>query len=228
MAEQEDVHFGPFELSDGTTRRRVHYSWYERRSTWITLLCMAIFTFTLLLAQSSLLSSTNHGIHGLLGVYQRAEGRAIDGEKLIPVYKIVSWCDCGLTLKAGGYSSGLPLEAKTCDGCFSPYDALTAQFPKSDYDSTENVPSINSFIFQMHKEGVTDEVIVSKCGWTKMGTKYYAYQLEEVNIRMCVIEAFINHMGRHDWVINLENWAVDGSANQLTFISAGTNTTTNK
>ena len=75
---------------------------------------------------------------------------------------------------------------------------------------------------------VTDEVIVSKCGWTKMGTKYYAYQLEEVNIRMCVIEAFINHMGRHDWIINLENWAVDGRANQLTFISAGANTTTNK
>ena len=82
------------------------------------------------------------------------------------MYKIVSWCDCGLTLKAGGYSLAYHSKPRH-DGCFSPYDKLTAQFPKSDYDSTENVPSINSFIFQMHKEGLTDEVIVSKCGWTK-------------------------------------------------------------
>ena len=113
----------------------------------------------------------------------------------------------------GSYQGhGVPLEDQTCDGCFDKlaYQAGInvnyANFPKTDYDSAESTHSNLSFIYQMKKHNLTDEVIVNKCGWRKVGTAYYAYGQEEIDVRMCVVEDFINLMAQSGWFFTIETW----------------------
>ena len=213
--------FAPVEMSDGAMR-----PWYlrdeDRRRRFVYGVGAVAFALFGLVV-SVLLSSVNGGIQALVGQNRQASGTTQGIPDTLQRHHIVSWCPCGRTLPAGTFDTGssdtsLPLEDQTCDGCFdnllwSRYDRLSLDdkrrkkmFAKTDYDPSEANPSVRSFIYQMKKHNLTDEVIVDKCGWRKEGSAYYAYGQEEVDVRMCVIEEFLNHMAKQGWYFMLESW----------------------
>ena len=210
------------ELSDGAVR-----PWYlrddDRRRRFVYgagALVVALFGFVF----SFLLASVDGGIRTIVGQNREyADYRREITQTERDQYYIVSWCPCGRTLPAGTFTTGstgisLPLKDQTCDGCFdnllwSRYDKLSLDdkrkkemFPKTDYDHTDANPSVRSFIYQMKKHNLTDQVIVEKCGWRTEGSAYYAYGQEEIDVRMCVIEEFLNHMAKQGWDFMLESW----------------------
>ena len=69
----------------------------------------------------------------------------------------------------------------------------------------------------MKKHNLTDEVIVDKCGWRKEGSAYYAYGQEEIDVRMCVVEEFLNLMAQSGWFFLLETW-YQTSKDQVIFV----------
>ena len=209
--------FAPVEMSDGAMR-----PWYlrdeDRRRRFVYGVGAVAFALFGLVV-SVLLSSVNGGIQALVGQNRQASGTTQGIPDTLQRHHIVSWCPCGRTLRAGGiydYNGNppykLPAEAQTCAGCFDNYawelpgyGGTASHFPKTDYDPSEANPSVRSFIYQM-KHNLTDEVIVDKCGWRKEGSAYYAYGQEEIDVRMCVIEEFLNHMAKQGWYFMLESW----------------------
>jgi len=202
--------FSPVETSDGAVR-----SWHvrdedrHRRIAYgVSAVAFAIFA----LVVSVLLGSVNGGIEAL--TRQNARSVELASHRTEREYKMVSWCPCGRTIQAGALASLhntlVPLEEQTCDGCFDNFawdnTARRMNFPKTDYDSAESTHSNRSFIYQMKKHNLTDEVIVDKCGWHKDGSAYYAYGQEEIDVRMCVVEEFLNHMAKQGWIMDLESW----------------------
>ena len=200
--------FSPVETSDGAVR-----SWHvrdedrHRRIAYgVSAVAFAIFA----LVVSVLLGSVNGGIEAL--TRQNARSVELASHRTEREYKMVSWCPCGRTMRAGALGSRLPLEEQTCDGCFwnlayaAEDNPNRASFPKTDYDSAESTHSNRSFIYQMKKHNLTDEVIVDKCGWQKEGSAYYAYGQEEIDVRTCVLEEFLNHMAKQGWFVSLETW----------------------
>jgi len=225
------------ELSDGAVR-----PWYLRdddRRTRLVYGAGAVVVALFGLIFSFLLGSVDGGIRTLVGQNRQALDftRAVAQTKSYQ-HHIVSWCPCGRTLPAGtftlahGTSMLLPLTDETCDGCFdnllwSRYDHLSLDdknkkkaFPKTDYDPTEANPSVRSFIYQMKKHNLTDEVIVDKCGWRKEGSAYYAYGQEEIDVRMCVIEELLDHMAKQGWLFMLETWYAQ-QKDMIVFIKQG-------
>ena len=224
---------GLSELSDGAVR-----PWYLRdddRRTRLVYGAGAVVVALFGLIFSFLLGSVDGGIRTLVGQNRQALGftRGVTQTE----YHIVSWCPCGRTLPAGTFTLGytntlLPLTDETCDGCFdnllwSRFDKLSLDdknkkkaFPKTDYDHTDANPSVRSFIYQMKKHNLTDEVIVGKCGWRTEGSAYYAYGQEEIDVRMCVIEEFLNHMAKQGWLFGLETW-YSQQKDMIVFIKQG-------
>ena len=115
-------------------------------------------------------------------------------------------CPCGRTLPANTIQYGIPKEDETCFGCYSNFDTLAVSFttnvqstwPKTDYDPNDGA-SVRSFVYQMNQYNLTDETIVTKCGWHKEGTAYYAYEQEQIDVRMCVIQELLNYMALQKW-----------------------------
>lgn len=226
------------ELSDGAVR-----PWYLRdddRRTRVVYGVGAVVVALFGLVFSFLLGSVDGGIRTLVGQNRQALDftRGVT-QTASHQYYIVSWCPCGRTLPAGTFTtvlgsgvSGLPLTDQTCDGCFdnllwSRFDKLTLDdkrkkemFPKTDYDHTDANPSVRSFIYQMKKHNLTDEVIIGKCGWRTEGSAYYAYGQEEIDVRMCVVEEFLNHMAKQGWVFTLETWYAQ-QKDMIVFIKRG-------
>lgn len=200
--------FSPVETSDGAVRPwHVREEDRHRRIAYgVSAVAFAIFA----LVVSVLLGSVNGGIEAL--TRQNARSVELASRRTEREYKMVSWCPCGRTMRAGALGSRLPLEEQTCDGCFWNFayaaedNPNRASFPKTDYDSAESTHSNRSFIYQMKKHNLTDEVIVDKCGWRKEGSAYYAYGQEEIDVRMCVLEEFHNHMAKQGWIMSLESW----------------------
>jgi hypothetical protein len=223
VMEDDREQFAVVEMSDGAMR-----PWYlrdeDRRRGFVYgvgAVAFAIFG----LVVSVLLGSVNGGINTLTRQTERSV--EIASHRYGREYHIVSWCPCGRTMPAGALGSyqghGVPLEDQTCDGCFYnlAYSAgdnpNRASFPKTDYDSAESTHSNLSFIYQMKKHNLTDEVIVNKCGWRKVGTAYYAYGQEEIDVRMCVVEDFINLMAQSGWFFSVETW-YQTSKDQVIFV----------
>jgi len=214
MSEQELDRFVPLETSDGLSR-----PWYtrdeDRRRRWVqvsALSALAVFT----LVVSVLLGRVDGGIRSLVGINERAteETRRV---RAAGRHKIVAWCPCGRTLAANTFASRVPVEDEVCSGCFDNWgydtsrNSLRATFPKTDYDPNEESSShgaapVHSFVYQMKKHNITDKVIVDECGWRREGTAYYAFGQERYNTRVCVIEAFINHMATQGWYFSIETW----------------------
>lgn len=169
------------------------------------------------LAVAILLGKVSNGIHRLVESNARAERRIaglVQVEDEDVEFKIVSWCPCGRTLPAETLPSdadyetvALPIVDATCFGCFDKWSSgVSNTFSKTDYDPAEG-PSVRSFTYQMIQHGLTDETIVSKCGWHKEGNAYFAYEQEEIDVRMCVIEEFLNHhMIGQGWTIWSSTW----------------------
>ena len=216
MGDTELVSLG--ELSDGAVRPRYLRDEDRRRRLVYGAGAVVVALFGLIF--SFLLGSVDGGIRTLVGQNRQALDftRGIAQTESYQ-HHIVSWCPCGRTLRAGGiydYNGNppykIPAEAQTCDGCFNnyawvaPYGGTATHFPKTDYDPTEANPSVRSFIYQMKKHNLTDEVIVGKCGWRTEGSAYYAYGQEEIDVRMCVIEELLDHMAKRGWVFMLESW----------------------
>ena len=216
-ADEELERFAVVVPSDGRVR-----SWrsWAHRDDWEGqrvvgwALALAIGAFALVV--SVLLGRVDGGVRALARLGERHVEMA--NRVSTHEYKIVSWCPCGRTLPAGALypgqfsSSGVPLVDEACDGCFDTFAYATGHssvrsgFPKTDYDSAQNEPSVHSFVYQMKKHNVSDDVIVTKCGWRKQGTAYYAYGQEELSVRMCVIEEFLNHMASQGWYFSIETW----------------------
>ena len=202
--------FSPVETSDGAVRPwHVREEDRHRRIAYgVSAVAFAIFA----LVVSVLLGSVNGGIEAL--TRQNARSVELASHRTEREYKMVSWCPCGRTIQAGALgllnNKVVPLEEQTCDGCFDNLawdnNILRMNFPKTDYDSAESTHSNRSFIYQMKKHNLTDDVIVNTCGWHKEGSAYYAYGQEEIDVRMCVIEEFLNHMAKQGWIMSLESW----------------------
>jgi hypothetical protein len=206
--------FSPVETSDGAVRPwHVRDEERHRRIAYgVSAVAFAIFA----LVVSVLLGSVNGGIEAL--TRQNARSVELASHRTEREYKMVSWCPCGRTIQAGALGSiqrfgyNVPLEEQTCDGCFDNFahaagsNPARESFPKTDYDSAESTHSNRSFIYQMKKHNLTDDVIVNTCGWHKEGSAYYAYGQEEIDVRMCVIEEFLNHMAKQGWIMWLESW----------------------
>ena len=223
-ANDEDRQFAPvdMEFSDGGVRNRGH-SFFGGTQVQIVVGCVvAIY----LLAVAILLGRVNNGIQRIAESNTRAERRIADivqpKDKDIE-FKIVSWCPCGRTLPAETLQSdydntvALPTESATCSGCFDKWAPdVRNTWPKTDYNPTEG-PSVRSFTYQMLQHGLTEETIVTKCGWHKEGSAYYAYEQEEINVRMCVIEEFLDHMVEQGWTIWSSTWLYQ-SKDHLAFL----------
>lgn len=217
MAEDSEQ-YAPVVMSDGAIR-----PWYlrdeDRRKSFVYGAgAVAFMIFGLVV--SVLLGSVNGGIHALVGQNRQALETSQDiTDTTSWRHYIVSWCPCARTLRAGGVYDyvgsppfKIPAEAQTCAGCFdnyaweNNYGGTASQFPKTDYDPADPTPNVRSFIYQMKKHNLTDEVIVDRCHWRKEGSAYYAYGQEEIDVRMCVMEEFLNHMGKQGWRFILESW----------------------
>ena len=199
--------FTPVEMSDGAMR-----PWYlrdeDRRRRFVYGVGAVAFALFGLVV-SVLLSSVNGGIQALVGQNRQASGTTQGIPDTLQRHHIVSWCPCGRTLRAGGISTTTETHLinflrrrklvlvvlTTMPGSYQDMGGRQA-LPKTDYDPSEANPSVRSFIYQMKKHNLTDEVIVDKCGWRKEGSAYYAYGQEEIDVRMCVIEEFLNHMAK--------------------------------
>ena len=203
------------EMSDGVLVRGWGYRDDRLKRLYMILGCVlgvlgCVFVVSSSLSTSFILGSVNSGIQTL--VTQNNEAKA-DFEKQTSVleddveeFKIVSWCPCGRTLPANTIQYGMPKEDETCFGCYSNFDTLQVPFgtnvqqtwPKTDYDPNEGA-NIHSFVYQMNQYNLTDETIVTKCGWHKEGTAYYAYEQEQVDVRMCVLQELYNNMAVQKW-----------------------------
>jgi len=215
MSDDDDLErFTPVRTSDVVALRP---SWHardeDRRRQYVWATCAAACALFAVVV-SALLGRVASGIGALTTATARSaelSSRPVEVE-----YKIVSWCSCGRTLRAGALGTnqgrGVPLEDSTCNGCFYNYayaagkNQVEGTFPKTDYDTAEVTHSERSFIHQMKKHNISDSVIVDKCGWRTEGTAYYAYGQEEIDVRMCVVEEFINHMATQGWFFTIETW----------------------
>jgi len=197
------------EMSDGVLVRGWGYRDDRLKRLYVILGCVlgvlgCVFVVSSSLSTSFLLGNVNSGIQTL--VTQNNEAKA-DFEKQTSVleddvgeFKIVSWCPCGRTLSANAISSGVPKEDELCLGCyFDGFDgSVQSTWPKTDYDPNDGA-SVRSFVYQMNQYNLTDETIVTKCGWHKEGTAYYAYEQEQIDVRMCVIQELLNYMALQKW-----------------------------
>ena len=194
------------EYSDGTVR---NWGFQLTRTHIYFVISCVVAVYSLIV--SVLLGKVSNGIQSLVDANKRFE-QTINGA-VPPNYefKIVGWCPCGRTLPAQTlYDSDaditLPVVDETCYGCFDKWSSgVQNTWPKTDYDPADGV-SVRSFIYQMIEHGMTDETIVSKCGWHKEGTAYYAYEQEEIDVRLCVIQEFLAHMASQQWNIWSSTW----------------------
>ena len=202
MGESETQRFSPVEteMSEG-----VYRGWSFRNDRTKRLYVILGCVFAVLCLSTTILFGRVISIQTLVTINN--EAKANIEEQISAVkddvgeFKIVRWCPCGRILPANAISCGVPKEDEMCFGCYSNYDetGLQTNWPKTDYDPADNGVSVRSFIYQMTQHNLTDETFVTKCGWHKEGTAYYAYEQEEVDVRMCVIEELLNDMAEEKW-----------------------------
>jgi hypothetical protein len=215
VGESEIERFSPAEteMSDGVVVRGWGYRDDRLKRLYVILGCVlgvlgCVFVVSSFISTSILVGSVNSGIQTLVTQNNEAE-EAFEkqlSQQDVAEFKIVSWCPCGRTLPANTIQYGMPKEDETCFGCYSNFDTLAVSFttnvqstwPKTDYDPNEGA-NIHSFVYQMNQYNLTDETIVTKCGWHKEGTAYYAYEQEQVDVRMCVLQELYNNMAVQKW-----------------------------
>jgi hypothetical protein len=210
VAESEIERFSPVEteMSDGIVVRGWGFRDERLKRLYVILACVLGFMGCVFvgstLSTNVLLRSVSSGVQTLVTQNNEAKADFEEQKSLLEddvgEFKIVTWCPCGRTLRANAISYGVPKMDETCLGCyFDDLDGgLQSTWPKTDYDPNEGA-NVHSFVYQMKQYNLTDDSIVTKCGWHKEGTAYYAYEQEQVDVRMCVLQELLNYMAEQKW-----------------------------
>ena len=210
VAESEMERFSPVETetSDGIVVRGWGFRDERLKRLYVILACVLGFMGCVFvgstLSTNVLLRSVSSGVQTLVTQNNEAKADFQEQKSLLEddvgEFKIVTWCPCGRTLQANAISYGVPKMDETCLGCyFDDLDGgLQSTWPKTDYDPNEGA-NVHSFVYQMKQYNLTDDSIVTKCGWHKEGTAYYAYEQEQVDVRMCVLQELFNYMAEQKW-----------------------------